>query len=60
MFELDPKERITFFDIRFNPLFSKHFPDISTRSKLLYQKKKDDYGIKTKLEIMQKSRYYKK
>ena len=39
MFDLDPDNRITFSDIRYHPLFKKHFPVVNQASKILYSKK---------------------
>lgn len=36
IFDLDPKRRITFAQIREHPVFAAHFPIIDNSSKILY------------------------
>lgn len=54
MFDLDPDNRITFSDIRYHPLFKKHFPVVNQASKILYSKKFQPSKIVKKLDPKKK------
>lgn len=38
MFDLNPKRRITFAEIREHPVFSPHFPEVNQSPRLLYER----------------------
>lgn len=51
IFAVDPDKRISFYEIRTHPIFSKHFPVIEERSKILYKQPFDN----SKSRVIRKS-----